>query len=739
MGYRLYFVLNPKSKITSMKTMLPVLFFTILCLPLFSNASPQGLILSFSAVNRTGCLSVTTTFSDDTFTFAPGDQIISYAWDFGDGNVSTDFDPAPSHTYTSPGSYNVTMSVETQSGWTGSVTMNGFVQVGSNFSVNLGPDTTVCGSAAITLDATTANATYLWSVGGATPTISTTATGQVSVIATRYGCIAKDTVNITRNLLSVELGPDQDLCDGSTLTLSGGNAGADILWSTGETTADIIIWDGGLYKVVVTKDGCSAEDSVNINWKPELELNFGYAKVGGCMPVDMKFTDSSTVCSGSIVGWLWNFGDGTTSTDQNPVHTFTSAGSFNVRLKVTAASGSTLARTKKVTITPPVVSVNLGLDTTICFGETLTLNAANPGADYTWSTGENSQQIDVYDDGDYWVTVNSDGCIAKDTITVKTAVSATANWGFSVGGNCLPIAVAFSDSSSAFCGQSIISWKWNFGDGATSTQRNPVHIYSTADSFTVKLTVTTSGSSTASKTKKVVVTNTGFTVGLPESLKVCRGGSVTLDAGVTGAQYAWSPSFGLSAVDVRNPTLTPATNSWYTVDVTKCSVTVSDSVLVKMDSLAKPVITQSGNSLKSPDAAIYEWYFGAQIIEGAISKSIRVDKAGYYSVKTTNSNGCTNQSDPFFYIPVSGDEKASGGFLIKISPNPAHGEFNILFSDIPSKAAKISIYDAAGKRLMTGSIQDHVNKMNVGSYMKGLYFVEIIINTDRQIFPVVLQ
>jgi hypothetical protein len=264
-------------------------------------------------------------------------------------------------------------------------------------------------------------------------------------------------------------------------------------------------------------------------------------------------------------------------------------------------------------------------------------------------------------------------------------------------------------------------------------------VYGTADSFNVKLMVTASGGSTSIRTKKVIVSNTTFNVDLPAELKICRGGSIGLDAVITGAQYSWSPSFGLSATDIRNPQLTPVTTRLYKVAVTRCSVTKSDSVLITMDSIARPVIVQDGNSLKSPDAATYQWSFEGKVITAATGKSIRVDKAGYYVLKITNANGCINQSDPYFYIPVSGNEKSTGGVRMKISPNPTNGAFNILFSDIPSKPAKVSIYDAAGKRLLVTSVQDHVNRIDIAKFMKGLYFVEIIINTDRTIIPVVRQ
>jgi hypothetical protein len=181
-------------------------------------------------------------------------------------------------------------------------------------------------------------------------------------------------------------------------------------------------------------------------------------------------------------------------------------------------------------------------------------------------------------------------------------------------------------------------------------------------------------------------------------------------------------------------------NNWYKVSVTRCTITAQDSVFVSLDSTFRPVIKQEGNSLKAPDASSYQWYREGKLIEGAGSKSLRVDKAGYYTLKVFNSTGCENVSSPYFYVPVSSvEEKMNGRIRIKCSPNPTRGVFSILFSEIPSKPAKVTVYDSNGKRFMVGSIQDHVNRFDLSRLSKGLFFVEIIMNTERRVIPVLVQ
>ncbi|MBA4168288.1 MAG: PKD domain-containing protein, partial [Chitinophagaceae bacterium] len=103
-----------------MKAILPILFFTMFCLPVFAGNSPAGSPpkANFNAYRTTnydyydpfdfdsvGCMSKTAYFQDDTFFPGGYGSPASYVWDFGDGTTSTVFDYQPVHTYTSPGVY----------------------------------------------------------------------------------------------------------------------------------------------------------------------------------------------------------------------------------------------------------------------------------------------------------------------------------------------------------------------------------------------------------------------------------------------------------------------------------------------------------------------------------------------------------------------------------------------------------------------------------------------------------
>lgn len=537
----------------------------------------------------------------------------------------------------------------------------------------------------------------------------------------------------------VDLGADVTACEFVEQLLDAGNPGATYLWSTGETTQSITAWDPGIYHVSVTRDGCTGTDTVIVNLIPGLMADFSYETLSACLPVNIGFTDKSVMCDGSITEWLWEFGDGTTSTAQNPQHAFAADGQYVVRLTITHSSGDVVKRSKKITVESTTLSVSLGSDTTICFGDGLTLDAGSPGAVYLWSTGETTQEITVFEDGHYDVIVTREGCEARDTVSVQTVTSALPKWGYKKLNECLPVPVEFYDSSLASCGQSIAAWSWDFGDGHISSEQNPVHEYHSADSFVVKLTITTSGGVSYTKSARIGIANSIYSVDLPLQLNACSGGSIQLDAGVQDAQYAWYPASGLNSASIKNPVLTAHASGWYSVEVTKCMVTAKDSVYIEVDSLVTPRIEQQGNELTVKSDGAYQWFRDGVSIGGANKKTLSADRHGYYTVKVFNGLGCYAVSDPYYFIPLSGHEKPVEGIVVKCSPNPTRGIVNILMSEIPDKPARVKVFDRFGRMMQVTSIKNHVSSLNLYRHARGLYFIEIVIGGKRKVVPVVLE
>jgi predicted outer membrane repeat protein len=133
-------------------------------------------------------------------------------------------------------------------------------------SVFLGNDTAICEGNTLTLNAGNHNATYEWSTGAATQTITVNAAGSYFVTVTDSMGTASDTIQVDLSAFPVvALGNDTFIASGVTLVLDAGNAGATYLWSTGAVTQTIAVSTSGTYSVTVTNAAhCSGSDAIKV-------------------------------------------------------------------------------------------------------------------------------------------------------------------------------------------------------------------------------------------------------------------------------------------------------------------------------------------------------------------------------------------------------------------------------------------------------------------------------------------
>lgn len=540
----------------------------------------------------------------------------------------------------------------------------------------------------------------------------------------------------------VNLGSDTAICEGTTMQLDAGNPGAVYSWNTGENTQKIMVTEPGEYWVHIKNGVCESRDIIRIGTRPPVFPNFGFTLHGNCLPVNASFSDSSSWCgNNNIVRRLWDFGDGNTSSVQHPQHNYTSADTFIVRLTIWDMNGFSITRSKRVVITATQQgpTVNLGKDTAVCFGETLTLNAGNAGSNYLWSTGETSPEITVQDDGAYWVTVTNGSCVSIDTINVQTIFPATPGFDYTMQGNCLPVDVQFKDMSSVRCGQQIVQWRWDFGDGTISQQQHPLHTYNRSDTFAIRLTVTTDRGMSISKSKKIFVENIAPVVNAGNDITICKGDSVQLDAGVDNATYLWTPETSLDNKAIRRPMASPLETTTYLVAVTKCSTTVSDQVVVMVNTPSQPSLNPDGKLLVSSRANGYQWYRNNQMIPGATRRNYEPATPGFYSVKTSNAAGCQATSNSFSYVPTTKKEKWTNGIKVTCTPNPSAGVVYVHLSYLPGKPIGLSVIDKYGQPLVKTTINNYTNMLNLSNLAKGYYSVELILGKEKVSIPVLIQ
>ncbi|MCC7011364.1 MAG: PKD domain-containing protein [Planctomycetes bacterium] len=236
----------------------------------------------------------------------------------------------------------------------------------------------------------------------------------------------------------------------------------------------------------------------------------------GTSPLVVKFRDLST---GVPTSWLWSFGDGSTSTQQNPTHTYTTSGTYSVSLQVANSRGTdqvTQTNYVLVDVIPPIadfsasvtnglspLSVNFhdqstgGIPTSWAwdFGDGTTSTLQHPTHVYTTSGSFTVALVASNAYGTDMLTKYS--LITADYIPPVAAFSAQPTTGNS------PYVVNFTDQST---GGVASSWTWYFGDGGAAVVKNPQHTYTVPGDYTVRLIAANAyGSSTLDRVSYIHV------------------------------------------------------------------------------------------------------------------------------------------------------------------------------------------------------------------------------------------
>ncbi|HWV99225.1 MAG TPA: PKD domain-containing protein [Candidatus Acidoferrum sp.] len=225
----------------------------------------------------------------------------------------------------------------------------------------------------------------------------------------------------------------------------------------------------------------------------------------GLEPLAVSFTAAAVDGAGhTVTNWNWDFGDGSTSTAQNPSHAYSTSGTFPVAL-IENGNGVPVAGTaQSITVSPLTVvftanPTNVLESLAVSFSSAGVDNGGNTLTNWNWNFGDGSAST---------AQNPSHAYAARGTFSV--ALVATNNLGLMVGGlgpsitvtpltlaftanptsGTIPLTVNFSSASTDSAGHAVTNWNWNFGDGSTSTAQNPSHTYTNSGTFSVALLAT---------------------------------------------------------------------------------------------------------------------------------------------------------------------------------------------------------------------------------------------------------
>ncbi|PWR73764.1 PKD domain-containing protein [Methanospirillum lacunae] len=633
----------------------------------------QSVIADFRAGSLSGAVPVAVQFND--VSLGSPDE---WYWDFGDGTHDTGQNPL--HIYTSPGIYSVSLSVTGPAG-SDMKTRLGYIKVSEALAspVSKKPVQTISPKMLSfpTLTPTNTPTELLTPLTTESPVLTPdTGTSETHLLELLTpGILADFTPSVTGGLapLAVRF---TDNSSGSPSSWS---------WDFGDgTSSDLaspehVYTLPGKYKVRLTVKGNQGSNTtehvepIEVALMPEASIK-AQPKTGSA-PLMVAFTDNST---GRINSWLWTFGDGTSSYEQNPVHTYNRAGVYDVSLTISGPDGgANAAIPAMVTVTdliePPVAIIST--DTSVGDAPLLVRFTDTSTGDVTtrtWDFGDGNSGAEsdlthtFSKPGTYTTRLTIKGPAGEShtekVITVNEPVS-VPKAGFSTDAvsGVAPLVVSFMDMSSG----SITSYNWAFGDGGSSQETNPIHTYSSSGSYLAVLTVSGPGGSSHSEkgiivSEPVVAPVSSFSTDISDGVAPL---SVSFTDGSTGNISSWSWSFGdgISSVD-KNPVHTYPSPGSYQVVLTvsgsggsshsEKGIIVSEPAVVPVSLFSTDVsdgvapLSVSFTDASTGNISSWCWSFGDGISSGDKNLvHIYPSPGSYQAVLTVSGPGGSSHSE----------------------------------------------------------------------------------------------
>ncbi|MFT6098818.1 MAG: chitinase [Arenicella sp.] len=243
------------------------------------------------------------------------------------------------------------------------------------------------------------------------------------------------------------------------------------------------------------------------NLPPVAVANGPYTAVSGS---SISFNSSgSNDPDGQNLSYAWTFGDGASSTQANPSHTYAAVGGYSAVLTVIDNDGATAGANAEVTIDEEQVSGNCNGLPNYVAGQTYSKDqrVARAGKEYRCDVAGwcSSSAAWAYapGTGTYWSDAWTEIGLCGDT---NENIPPVANSNGAYTGK-INTSISFSSTGSSDSDGSIVSYAWDFGDGGSSTDQNPSHSYGAIGNFTVSLTVVDNNGASTSDTTSASVTN----------------------------------------------------------------------------------------------------------------------------------------------------------------------------------------------------------------------------------------
>lgn len=573
-----------------------------------------GAYCNFSFTQPNDCFPITVSFTDNST--AP----VSWSWDFGDGNTSNVQNPV--HVFTAPPSGQVTLTITDTSGCVSMRTKPNISYVLPDITAD---DTSGCRPHTVNFSSSTAATGYIWDFGDGTTasgsnvvhTFSDTGSFDITLSCIlASGCTTtvslQDYIEVNAPVAEF-MSPVQAACPPTVVNFVNQSSGGAVsyLWDFGDgstsTNSDPsnLYTSAGTYTVtLVATDTAGCTDTIV---KPDYIIipgpvsMFTLASQVNCLQTFVQFTSQST----NAVSWSWNFGDGYTSTLENPAHTYQDTGSYIVSLITTDSLGcsSYYVSPNPVVVYPDPVADGAITGSSGCAPVSISFTDNSTGAtSTTWhfGNGDTTQQsvltYSYTQPGIYHaflVAVNQFGC--QDTFQLTDSIEVfpqpVADFGMSVASGCAPLTVDFSDLSASLSGP---VYNWSFGDGNSAVTQHPVHTFTVAGTYQVMLIVTNQEGCSDTTTQTVTVLPSPVASATVSASQGCTPFSLSLtDLSASASSWVWDFGDGSSSSQ-QNPVHTYTQPGTYSITLVVLSANGCSDTLA----ISTPVVVE-----QTPDAS----------------------------------------------------------------------------------------------------------------------------------------
>ena len=682
-------------------------------------------IAGFNADQTTGCAPFTVQFNNTSSSNAT-----NFEWQFPGGDPSSSTEQHPVVIYNAPGLYSVSMTAGNAAG-TSTASQVDYITVGN--TPNASFTSTVAGSTATFMNTTFDGTSFTWDFGDGNSSIDNnpehtyTADGTYTVVLTATNNCGTST--FTQNIVIITdteagftanttsgCGPlsvqFSDLSSENTSSWNWAFPGGEPGTST-DPNPSVVYFIPGIYDVtlVVTGPGGSSTFT-QANFIAVLGQPTGgfYAAIS---QNTVTFTNTST----DATSYLWTFGDGSTSIESSPSHTYLSDGTYTVILAATNNCGTTIVEQTVEILTAPVAAFTFNsaagcAPLVVLFNNTSSSNATtfswvfegggpgtsgDPNPLSTWNTA-----------GVYLVTLTASNAAGSSTATASITVNTAPTAGFST--QTAGLSVVTTNLT-----QNADSYAWSFGDGNTSTASNPVHTYSATGTYTVVLEASNScGVSTFSQ----VVTIAGSAPIAAFSSDItagCAGMTVQFTDQSAGDPSGWEWTFegGTPATSIdQNPMVTYALPGTYAVTLTASnlfganSTQLTNFIQVSLPPTAGFSYTVNGGvvnfSNSAQGATDYAWNFGDGSTSTEKDPVHIYTTSGSYTVGLTVTNACgTSTLQQTVVVIVVGIHETPWLHQFRLFPNPNSGRFTVDMQGSPDSSVEFALFNSLGQLIFT--------------------------------------